>query len=270
METQPVRRFNTTAAAILVAAVLMLTTALSYSRFEMTKTVTMTPSTIATTTSYSSIPTSVTNQNATIDCDATIFHGNYVPPTNNETAIPFWAGWNGTDYQCERVLVVPPGSTGKFVVWYETDLSNWDPPSNGGSDLANLTAAVVEPVFSRAFEIGPNPGPDRYTNVTGITVTPSIPVVNVTKYANATSFDVTYTINVSSGVRGFFLLEYLNSCPYMTPLAVGYNASQLTEFSFSYYNTLMQGCEMLGMFPGGTLVSVSGIQLAWIVQAVEQ
>jgi len=270
MNAQPVMRLNTTAAAILVAAVLVLATALSYSRFEMTTTITKAPgtSTVTTTTTYSTIASSVTNLNTSVDCDATLFHGNYVPPTGNETAIPYFAGGNGTDYQCERVLVVPPGSTGKLVVWYETDLNAWDPPSDGGSDLANLTAAVVAPIIPQAVLIPPQV--EGYTNATGVTVTPSISSVNVTDYANATSFNVTYTINVSSGVSGFYLLEYLNACPTMIPIAIGYNVSQLNEFSFSYYNPLLQGCTMLSMFPGGTLVSVSGVQLAWMVQAVQQ
>jgi hypothetical protein len=272
MNAQPVRRLNTTAAAILVAAVLLSATALSFSRFEMTTTITKAPSTstVTTTTTVSTIQTSVANLNGSIDCDATLFHGNYVPPTGNETAIPFYAGGNGTDYQCERVLVippgVPPGSTGKLVVWYETDLNYWDPPSDGGSDLANLTAAVVAPVFSTSV-----PGQVKgFTNIPGITVTPSISSVNVTDYANATSFNVTYTINVSDlAPSGFYLLEYLNNCPTAIPLAVGYNVSQLDVNSFSYYNSVPQDCAMLGMFPGGTLVSVSGIQLAWMVQSVE-
>jgi hypothetical protein len=87
----------------------------------------MTPSaTTVTTTAYSTITLPATNQSASIDCNATVSHDNYVPPTDNETAIPFFAG--GTEYQCERVIVVPPGSTGKLVVWYETDLSSWVPP----------------------------------------------------------------------------------------------------------------------------------------------
>jgi hypothetical protein len=273
MNAQPVRRFNTTAAAVLVAAVLLSATTLSYSRFEMTTTVTKAPitTTVTTTTTFSTIPSSVANLNASIDCDATLFHGNYVPPTDNETAIPNYAGDNGTDYQCDRVLVVPPvvppGSTAKLVVWYETDLNGWVPPSAGGSDLANLTAAVVAPVFSTSV-------PEqvvRYTNVPGITVTPSISSVNVTDYANATSFNVTYTVNVSDlASSGFYLLEYLGACPNMLPLAVGYNVTQLDEYSFSYYNSVPADCTtMLSMFPGGTLVSVSGIQLAWMVQVVE-
>jgi hypothetical protein len=56
----------------------------------------------------------------------------------------------------------------------------------------------------------------------------------------------------------------------MLPLAVGYNVAQLDEYSFSYYNSVPADCTtMLSMFPGGTLVSVSGIQLAWMVQVVE-
>jgi hypothetical protein len=263
------------AAAILLAGVLVSATLLlaPLSRPPTTVTITPTVSTVTTTTTLSTIPSSVTNLNASIDCDATLSHANYVPPTDDETAIPYSAGGsaNGTDYQCERVLVippgVPPGSTGKLVVWYETNLNAWDPPSDGGSDLANLTAAVVAPVFSTSV-----PGQvERFTSVPGITVTPSIPSVNVTDYANATSFDVTYTINVSDLAQtGFYLLEYLGACPNIIPLAVGYNVSQLNEYSFSYYNLLSQGCTtMLSMFPGGTLVSVSGIQLAWMVQADE-
>jgi hypothetical protein len=272
MNVQPVRRLNTTAAAILVAAVLFSATALSFSRFEMTTTVTKAPSTstVTTTTTVSTSPTSVANLNTSIDCDATLFHGNYVPPTDNATAIPYYAGGNGTDYQCQRVFVippgVPPGSTAKLVVWYETDLNAWVPPSDGGSDLANLTVAVVAPVFSTSI-----PGQVKgYTSVPGITVTSSISSVNVTDYANATSFNVTYTINVSDlAATGFYLLEYMNSCPTTIPLAVGYNVSQLDVNSFSYYNSVPQDCTMLSMFPGGTLVSVSGIQLAWMVQSVE-
>lgn len=274
MDAKPVRRMNTTAAAILVAAVLLSATAISYSKFEVTTTITEAPvtDTVTTTTTISTIPSSVANLNASIDCDATLSRANYVPPTDNETAIPFYAGGtaNGTDYQCERVLVVPPGappgSTAKLVVWYETDLNAWDPPSDGGSDLANLTAAVVSPVLSAST-------PERiegFTDVPGITVTPSVSSVNVTDYANGTSFSVTYTINVSDlAPNGFYLLEYLNNCPAMIPLAVGYNVTQLDDYSFSYYDLVSQGCTMLSMFPGGTLVSVSGIQLAWMVQAVE-
>jgi hypothetical protein len=262
MQDKPVSRFSNGTVAIIVAAILILATVLSYSRFASTTTITITPSaTTVTTTAYSTITLPATNQSASIDCNSTVSHDNYVPPTENETAIPYYAG--GPEYQCQRVIVVPPGSTGKLVVWYETDLSDWDPPSDGGSDLANLTATVVKPLFSQA---GIPPQVEGYTNVTGITVTPSISSVNVTDYDNATSFNVTYTINVSSGVSGYFLLEYLNACPSMIPLAVGYNASQLDEYSFGYYDPFLQGCTMLGMFPGGTLVSVSGIQLAWIIQ----
>jgi hypothetical protein len=146
--------------------------------------------------------------------------------------------------------VIPPGSTGMLVVSYQTDLSAVSPPSEGGSERANLTADVLAPVYSRAVTI-----PEQilgYTNATGVTITPSIASVNVTALGNLKSFTVTYTINVSSGVSGSFELQYLDACPTMIPLLVGYTASQLNASSFPDYSPFLQGCTGLVCFQAGS------------------
>ena len=169
-------------------------------------------------------------------------------------------------YQCERVLVIPPDANGTLVVSYETDLNAVSPPSVSGSETANFTSDILAPEWSRALTI---PEQYSYVNATGVTVTPSIRSVNVTDLGNATTLDVTYTINVSNGVSGFFMLQYLDSCPTMIPLAVGYSASQINASSFPDYQPFLQGCTGLGMLSGGTLMSVSGIQTAWLVQTIQ-
>jgi hypothetical protein len=222
----------------------------------------------ATTTSTATVTaTAVPNSNpsGSTDCNNATGPGSYVGSQNLSGGLPLVVG--NSLYQCERVLVIPPGSTGTLVVLYQTDLGAVSPPSDGGSETANFTASVLAPIFSPILAIPELP--PTYTNATGVTITPSIASVNVTALGNANSFDVTYTIDISSGVRGFFVLQYLDACPTMIPLAVGYTASQLNASSFAYYQPFLQACTGLGMLPGGALMSVSGIQMAWMIQTIQ-
>lgn len=82
--------------------------------------------------------------------------------------------------------------------------------------------------------------------------------------------NVTYTITVSAGVKGFFELSYPDACPMMIPLAVGFNAAQINASAFPDYYPFTQSCSELGILPGGTLLSTSGIQSAWLIQTVQQ
>ena len=257
MSSQSSRSYLAIASAIVIAGVLI-----SASLFVVIgeARITTTETSISTTTTTLSVTTS----NPPINCNVITGPGSYATPTNS-SGLPLVVGNNL--YQCERVLVISPGSTGMLVVSYQTDLDAVSPPSAGGSEIANLTADVLAPVYSRAVTI-----PQQilgYTNATGVTITPSIASVNVTALGNLKSFTVTYTISVSSGVSGSFELQYLDACPTMVPLLVGYTASQLNASSFPDYSPFLQGCTWLGMLPGGILESVSGIQMAWMIQTVQ-
>lgn len=234
-------------------------TALSYSSFETTITKTIGQGTTTIVTQGGS--TIATNSSSAVDCDALAASSAAL----NGGGMPLVVGNN--HYQCERVLVIPPNSNGALVVSYRTDVNAVSPPSEGGSEIANFTASVLAPIYSRAVTI-----PEQilgYTNATGVTITPSMHFVNVTAAGNE-SLTLTYSINVSSGVRGFFELNYLDACPTMIPLAVGYGVSQLNTSSFPDYQPFLQGCTSLIMLSGGNLISTSGIETAWMTQSIGQ
>ena len=167
---------------------------------------------------------------------------------------------NQTATDCNSV-----NGPGSYAVYSSIGLQIGMPLEIYRQAVAYLNASVLAPVPSRTLG-GAMSG---YAYAGGVTITPSIPSVNVTALGNGNNFNVTYTINASSGVRGFFVLEYLDSCPTMIPLAVGYTASQLSAKSFLYYQPFQQACSGSGMLQGGDLMSVSGIQMAWLVQTVQ-
>jgi hypothetical protein len=169
-------------------------------------------------------------------------------------------------YWCERVFVIPPDSTGTFTVLYEANASLVTPRSAGGTPIANLTASVLVASYGQA-PMFPSV-PYTYVNATGITVTASPSSVDVSKLGMS-NLTVTYTIRVSPGVRGSYELDYLDSCPYIIPLAIAQSASRINASTFPDYQPFNQGCTQLGMLQGGILLSVNGIQMAWIVQTVE-
>jgi hypothetical protein len=268
INAQPGRDFTRLSISIVVAAIVVSAALVSYSSFAdtVTRTVTKTggsrsstgPS-IATVT----LVTSTVTRNATtpgrnssgFDCEDAAVAG-------QPRSLPLITG--NDSFSCERVLVIPPGSTmGTLVVSYWTDPSVPCPHSEGCTSIANLTADVLQPDWSPFVGTGGY----SYVNATGVTITPSVPSVNVSAVGR-TNITVTYTVRVSAGVRGFFELEYLNSCPEMVPLAVGYAPSQLNASSFPDYPPLPQECTQLGMLPGGELTSVTGIETAWLVQTV--
>jgi hypothetical protein len=170
-------------------------------------------------------------------------------------------------YQCERVLVIPPGTTGTLTVSYFANASAVTPRSAGGTPIANLTARVLVARFS---EIPATPAEFTYVNATDVSVSASPSSVNVTKLGEV-NLTVTYTIKVSPGIGpGNYELEYLDACPGMIPLAVAQSASKVNVSSFADYQPFNQGCSELVMLQGGNLLSVNGIQMTWIVQAVDQ
>jgi hypothetical protein len=211
--------------------------------------------------SYLDRTTTVTQTATEIECGSV----GLLPEIPANSTMPLVIG--NDVYQCERVLVIPPGSTGVLVVSYQTDPSAVSPRSEGGTSIANLTASVLVPAASSILTV-PEQNPS-YVNATGVTITADPGSVNVTE-TGAANITVTYTIMVSSGTRGIFELNYLDACPTMIPLAVGYSASQINDSSFADYQPFLQGCTGLFMLSGGTLVSISGIQTAWLVQSVEQ
>ena len=170
-------------------------------------------------------------------------------------------------YRCERVLVIPPGTTGTLTVSYFANSSAVTPLSAGGTPIANLTAEVLVAVYP---QMPTYPEEFTYANATGISVSASPSSVNVTKLGVA-NVTVTYAIQVSPSLGpGNYELEYLDACPGMIPLAVAQSASKVNVSSFPDYQPFNQGCSGLAMLQGGTLLSVSGIQMTWIVQAVDQ
>jgi hypothetical protein len=81
-------------------------------------------------------------------------------------------------------------------------------------------------------------------NASGIRVTASPSSVNVTQVGTE-KLNVTYTITVSAGVRGFFLLSYLDACPSLIPLAVGYDVSQINASAFPEYQPFSRAAPIL-------------------------
>ena len=252
MNVGPRRDFTRLAAAIVIAAVVISAAIVASSRLN---------SPIAATT------TTVVQSIGGIDCATAQPLGEVPPPAG----LPLNTG---TDrYQCERVLVIPSGPlgalsdySGVLVVSYESNPSAVCPRSAGCTPIANLTSSILAP-----SRFGPVTIPEQINlvNASGIEVTASPSSIDVTQVGTK-KLNVTYTITVSAGVKGFFLLSYLNACPSLIPLAVGYDASQINASAFPYYQPFLQGCTNLGMLPGGTLISTSGIQTVWLVQTVQQ
>ncbi len=171
-------------------------------------------------------------------------------------------------YLCERVLVIPLGETNaSFVVAYQSDPEMTCQPVQPSCEVQAFTASILEPSFSGVLSI-----PEQYTlvNATTATASSSPPSINVTK-AGPVGLNVTYTVSVSPGTTGQFLLGYFDACPTQIPLAVGYNMSQISVgvANFPFYQPFLQGCLGSSMVPGGTIVSMSGFQTAWLVQTVE-
>lgn len=169
-------------------------------------------------------------------------------------------------YQCERVLVIPPGaSSATLVVAYQSEPSATCHPIQPACEVQEFTSSVLQAYFSPILQI-----PESYSlvNATGVTVVSSPASINVTE-AGQENFNVTYTISVSTGATGWFLLGYFDGCPTQIPLAVGYSASQVNDSAFPFYQPFLQGCIGSGMVPGGAIVSMSGFQTAWLAQTVE-
>ncbi len=253
MTTQPTRSYIWLAAAIIIAGVLVSATlyvALGPAGRTVTSTVTASTDTGTAVTVGGS---SITETSSSTDCNSLAVSSNGGLPLVVETDL----------YQCERIFMIPPGSVGSFVVSYRTNVN----ASSPGAGVSNFTASVVAAVYSQAVTIPIRPV--GYTNASGVTVTPSIPSVNVTAVGNE-SLTVTYTIQVSNDTQGFFELEYLDSCPSMVPLAVGYQPSQVNASAFPDYQPFLQGCFGPAILTGGTLLSVSGIQMGWMVQSIQR
>jgi hypothetical protein len=246
-----------TIAAILIAAA-MVSTSVLYASYASPRSVAT--STVTATIVASSAVVSV--QGVAIDCASAQQTGG--PSTNSSFPLVTQTSL----YLCERVLVIPPGETdASFVVAYQSDPDMTCQPVQPSCEVQSFTSSVLQASFSPVPSI-----PEQYTLVsaTSVTASSSPPSINVTK-AGPVDLNVTYTISVSPGTTGQFLLGYFDGCPTQIPLAVGYNMSQISvgEVNFPFYQPFLQGCLGSSMVPGGTIVSMSGFQTAWLVQTVE-
>ena len=67
-----------------------------------------------------------------------------------------------------------------------------------------------------------------------------------------------FTINVSSSIRGFYILSLPGICPPM-PLAIGYDQINYTDFAYGWHH--QNQCQGVPIF--GSYVGVSNISVAY-------
>lgn len=164
------------------------------------------------------------------------------PPANTHTLLK-----NGTVETSNwlPVLLMSGNATGQICIKYTNNLNDlFQSQVNGG---------VYKPsIIKQGNSISITASP---TSVPSISASPS----NIYLYLGSSQI-VTYTIESGSNTSGIFSVGTLQSCP-GTPLAVGYQESDLNVSDFSYFLGTFYGCYV---DLSSTMVGVTNIQVAYL------
>jgi hypothetical protein len=143
------------------------------------------------------------------------------------------------------VLLLPENATGQICVKYTNNLNNL------------LQSQVSDGVYK--------PSVTKQGNAISISALPtSIPSISASPSSvyiyDGSSQIVTYTIDSGSNTSGVYSVETFQSCP-GTPLAVGYQESDLNVSDFTYFLGTFYGCyvDLLS-----SMVGVTNMQVAYL------
>ncbi|MDG6907205.1 MAG: hypothetical protein JRN20_15635 [Nitrososphaerota archaeon] len=160
------------------------------------------------------------------------------PPANSQTYFK-----NGTvaNNGWLRVLITPENSTGQICVQYSS---------------GNLGNSYSGKVYTNIEKASPNGSLFTSTPLASISANPS----RISLYPGSNQ-TVVYTINSSTGSKGFYGISMLQFCPDI-PIAIGYQKSELNLSDFSWAYGEFYSCPAL--FLSAQIVGLTNMQVAYL------
>ncbi len=252
MSTAPVRSFTRLAIAIVVAAVIISASALSYASFESTVTKTSISTQISTTTLTILPVTQTTTVTTTLPSSCTTTFPGGLNMTSGD--------WSDANQSSEglRLFTMEPNSVALLCVSYTLEQQALQ---SSGSSSQNATFSGT--AYAVAASCGGSGCSYTYTKASGISITGSPPSVTLVKSENLTKVDVIYTISTSSVSQGFYSLTYFNSCPALLPFAVLPLGQTVNGSDFNGF-FLPGSCIQYGALEDGVVIGVAGMNVSWI------